>query len=836
MVESNSDTQPHWHSSTSSSTRRLCTSSACLLSRSASVQPSTTAATGSTYGQHNLWSGEIRRSTKRRATFDEDDIEHSDSVITGISSATTLAMLAGISSQQQPAREIRDIAIEKSSSPPPPAYFGGGSCSLGGYSLHTPSDNATLHRLTFDEKTSLPPRDIVDELMSHTESEFNLVSKILQPKALREDYAKKRLSAFLLLAVMANNAMFSAHPAVARAPVAASRMFIDRAKAFVPDALETPTIANCLSLLLLSVAYMHQGMLDVSNHYSSMSLRILHQLGVYKIDDNAWSDEGGWITESWLEREQIRRVIWGSFTVDTFLALMLHRPPNILVDLSGVNRPCAQNIWYVGNDNLESLSMPASCGFGAKPGDSAYLATLKQLKLGGVPWRINGTTVQLNFAVLGNALLRSINDPQTSQAALDLLVNNSFRALNEWLSTVPEMPSRPTLDEIHHTLMISSAAMCLKSVVTPYLVIRNNSTAETDTLDRMLVDYLDNACQVYRFTRLTVELIANKVVPAMFIAYSTMIIGGIFAACAYSAPTAELRGRFARCTRFLKDMCRECNQKSLLFQNTLVEIERVEEMVQFLPRRIDSSQLLRIRDLLIPRSIEAAVGKRFSTFIAPIRHIARMTPATGSGCGAGNIPLTSNLCAIFGQKPHLPKELSPDTAATGHYSGCFNDKKLPDYKLTYTAISSLLVALSTAAKDESFFAFMLDRLDTDAEQREEDSMTPAVTLQCLSPSSSASSVTGSGSNTHRPSIGHAMLTPVRPNITRGGSERLPPIDDRTLLATATPPASWMLSGKVDALNIRSRSADADLHQQPSSESDNGDGSSSQKSKLLNLLN
>ncbi|KAJ2062473.1 hypothetical protein GGI17_002365 [Coemansia sp. S146] len=813
MVESNNDTQPHWHSSSSSSsTRRLCTSSACLLSRSASVQPTTATTTGSAYGQHNLWSSEIRRSTKRRATYDDDnDEEHTDSVITGISTATKLTMLAGISSQQQPAREIRDNAIEKSSSPP--AYFG--SCSLGGYSLHTPDDNATLHRLTFDEKTGLPPQDVVDELMSHIESEFNLVSKILQPKALREDYANKRLSAFLLLAVMANNTMFSAHPAVARAPVVASRMFIDKAKAFVPDALETPTIAICFC----------------------MSLRILHQLGVYKIDDNAWSDEGGWITESWLEREQIRRVIWGSFTVDTFLALMLHCPPNILVDLSGVNRPCAQNVWYVGNDNLESLSMPASCGFGAKPGDSAYLATLKQLKLGGVPWRINGTTVQLNFAVLGNALLRSISDPQTSQAALDLLINNSFRALNEWLSTVPEMPSRPTLDEIHHTLMISSAAMCLKSVVTPYLVIRNNNTAETEALDRMLVDYVDNACQVYRFTRLTAELIANKVVPAMFIAYSTMIIGGIFAACAYSAPTAELRSRFARCTRFLKDMCRECTQKSLLFQNTLVEIEHVEEMVQFLPRRIDSAQLLRIRDLLIPRSIEAAVGKRFSTFIAPIRLIARMAPATSSGCGAGNIPLTSNLCAIFGQKPHLPKE-SP---ATGHYSGCLNGK-LPDYKLTYTAISSLLVALSTATKDESFFAFMLDRLDTDAEQKEE-SMTPVVApSQCLSPSSSASSVAGSN-NTHthhRASIGHIgggpMLMPVYPAVIRGGSERLPPIDDRSLLLpTATPPSSWMLSGKVDALNIRSRSADADLHQQQSSsESDNG--GSSQKSKLLNLLN
>ncbi|KAJ2902272.1 hypothetical protein GGI21_004576, partial [Coemansia aciculifera] len=466
-------------------------------------------------------------------------------------------MLAGISSQQQPAEE--KIKERKK------------SCHL-----------------AFDADTGLPPQDVVDELLSHTESEYNLVSKILQPKALQADYAQGRLGAFLLLAVIANNAMFSAHPSVAEAPVAASRMLIDQAKAFVPDALETPTIANCQALLLLSVAYMHQGMLEVSNHYSNMSLRILHQLGVYKIDDNAWSDEGGWITESWLEREQIRRVIWGSFTVDTFLALMLHTPPNILVDLSGVNRPCAQNVWYVGNDNLESLAMPPSCS-SAKPGDSEYLATLKQIKMGGVPWRINGTTVQLNFAVLGNALLRSINDPQTTQAALDSLANNSFRSLNEWLATVPAMPTRPTLDEVHHTLMISSAAMCLKSVVTPYLVNTISSKWEQDeeATERMVVDYIGNACQVYRYTRLTVDLIANKSVPAMFIAYSTMIIGGIFAACAYAAPTPELRQRFAQCTEFLCKMCRDCSQKSLLFETARLEIERVQRMVPFMPRRLD---------------------------------------------------------------------------------------------------------------------------------------------------------------------------------------------------------------------------------------------------------
>ncbi|KAJ2417326.1 hypothetical protein GGI10_000252 [Coemansia sp. RSA 2530] len=800
---STSDTHVHWHSSSSSSARHPCTSASCFLPRSASVQPAATYEQQQQQQHHSFWSG-----TKRRATFDEDE----DSAILGASvAATTLSMLAGISSQQQPAREIRDIAIEKSSSSP--ANFGIAPCGLS-----SASDCARSRRLTFDEKTALPPSDIVDELMSHSESEFNLVSKVLQPKSLRDDYVHGRLSSFLLLAIMANNAMFSTHPAISREPVAASRMFIDKAKAFVPDALEAPTISNCLSLLLLSMAYMHQGMLETSNHYSSMSLRILHQLGVYKIDDNAWSDEGGWITESWLEREQIRRVIWGSFTVDTFLALMLHCPPNILVDLSGVNRPCAQNVWYVGNDNLESLSMPASCGFGAKPGDSAYLATLKQLKLGGVPWRINGTTVQLNFAVLGNALLRSISDPQTSQAALDLLVNNSFRALNEWLSTVPEMPSNPTLDEIHHTLMISSAAMCLKSVVTPYLVTRSNNPAEKDNMDLMLADYVDNACRVYQYTRLTIELVANKVVPVMFIAYSTMIIGGIFAACAHSAPTEELRERFARCTAFLKDMCRECTRKSLLFHNTLVEIERVEEMVRYLPRRLDNHQLLRIRELLIPRTIEAAVGKRFSTFINPIRDIARMPPAAVN-CSGGNIPLTSNLCAIFGQKPLVPKD-SPS-----QYGG-FNGK-LPDCKLSYTAISSILVALSAAARDEFFFKSMLDRLDTDdVEVKDEpdvSSSMPSTALN-LSPLSSASS-----SSAHRP---RPVLLPIRPSAIRGGgSERLPPIDGKPLQQTATG-HSWMLSEKVDSLNIRSRSADADLHKQPASEND-GCG---QKSKLLNLLN
>ncbi|KAJ2818606.1 hypothetical protein GGI24_005046, partial [Coemansia furcata] len=231
--------------------------------------------------------------------------------------------------------------------------------------------------------------------------------------------------------------------------------------------------------------------------------------------------------------------------------------------------------------------------------------------------------------------------------------------------------------------------------------------------------------------------------------------------------------------------------------------------------------------LLIPRSIEGAVGKRFSTFITPIRHVARMPPTTNA-CNTGTIPLTSNLCAIFGKKPAQVKE--PPTNGEG-------DAKLPDYKLTYTAISTLLVAMSTATKDESFFAAMLGRLDADAVEQKDEVMTsppstapltsPPSTAQCRSPSSDASS-SAAGSSSHR---GGAMRLQAHPLI-RGGSERLPPIDDKTI-----PSSSWLLSGKVDALNIRSRSADADLHQAQKKEEEEEDGcGGSQKSKLLNLLN
>ncbi|KAJ2004238.1 hypothetical protein GGI04_002674 [Coemansia thaxteri] len=758
----------HWHTHALSAARRLCTSTLCR-TRSA-LSPETVSA--------EALAGESSRGTKRHCAGSNSS-SSSDDVTEPTASSSTLAMLAGISCQQREAGEI-SAAIARQKSPQPAAAGADGDdagvrkkrahvskCSLQAYALHNKPTVETLADvvvpLVFDSVTGLPPKDVVDELMGHTEHEFNIVSKILQPRALSTDYARGRLSTFLLLALMANNAMFSAHPAVAAAggAVAASRQLIDRAKAFVPDALEAPTVGNCQALLLLSVAYMHQGALDVSSQYSSLALRTLHQLGVYKIDDNAWSDEGGWITESWLEREEIRRVIWGSFTVDTFLALMLHSPPHIVVDLSGVNRPCAQSVWYVGNsEGLEALAMPAGQWNASQPGDSEYLATLKQLKLGGVPWRINGTSIQLNFSVLGNAILRGISDPQTPQPALDALVANALRALRDWMASIPAMPLTPTLDEIHHTLMITSAAMCLKSVVTPYLITRsrqdsnkadggNSETGNSllgldrSSTDHLLVDYLANASQVFRYTRLTADLMANKAVPPMFIAYSTMIIGGIFAACAHSAPTSSLH----------------------------------------------ETQLARIRDLLVPRSVEAAVGKRFSTFIGPIRHIVRMpttaadnAPALASS-SSGGIPLTSNLCAIFGNPFYNAAAADTiDETATDIDDDDDNDdnddglgavepKDMPDYKLTFTAISSLLMALAAATKDESFFDFMLEHLEDEDKRDDKD---VATTMQ--------------------------QLTPL-PSFTY----QLP----MSLSSSPPPPSSWMISDAVDSLlGTRATSAGA----------------------------
>ncbi|KAJ2843550.1 hypothetical protein IWW36_005525 [Coemansia brasiliensis] len=114
----------------------------------------------------------------------------------------------------------------------------------------------------------------------------------------------------------------------------------------------------------------------------------------------------------------------------------------------------------------------------------------------------------------------------------------------------------------------------------------------------------------------------------------------------------------------------------------------------------------------------------------------------------GFIPLTSNLCAIFeqalGRKPHRAlsetseesaKSPSPSVAAFScessssgssgstkrgeesvrsnhspgaaeHPSSQAQQKALPTYRLTFTAITSLMVGLTVATKDESFFGFL----------------------------------------------------------------------------------------------------------------------------------
>ncbi|KAJ1722892.1 hypothetical protein LPJ53_002722 [Coemansia erecta] len=654
-------------------------------------------------------------------------------------------------------------------------------------------------QLTLDPRTNLPPRDIIDELLSHVELEFNLISKVVHPKAFMAEYQQGKVGAFLLLTVMANNTMYSTHPAITSiGVVAAAKILIDRAKLFAPDAFENPTLADCQALLLLALAYMHHGLLSVVHFSVGATMKILDQLGVCKMDDSAWGSDDEWISgSSWLEREQIRRIIWGCFSIDTFLSMMLHKAPNVMIDLSGVNRPCAPTMWYIGNDNLETLSFPESA-FKPNPNDTAYVAALKKIKMSGFACRINGNTVQLNFAVLGNAILRGISDPYYSQEHLDKLVVNAYKSLNAWVSEAPEMPDQPTFDEVQHTLLLCSAALCLKSVVAPYLITRGRSSSTGDatslpsygdtfdivgdltspaTIDRLLLDYIRTSLQYYRYMRLTADMIDNNSVPPMFLAHSTMIVGGIFAACAYAAPTQAYRERFARYREFIKGMLRESMRKSLLFRMSLEEIERVEEMVEYLPRKLSEAQLQTIRDVLVPESIEVVVSRRFSSFIEPVWQIARV-PATSSSGGnlvdavgasdeqqscafsrhliglsmslfgtsklsgsslcsrmAGSA-LSASLSSIFGKAPAASQPASdlssesssvtadPVSAMTNSSpphsssrlppnSGEPKKPRVPDYKLTFTAISSLLVELSVAAKDQSFFDYLFESADAE---------------------------------------------------------------------------------------------------------------------------
>ncbi|KAJ2118893.1 hypothetical protein IW147_006256 [Coemansia sp. RSA 720] len=577
--------------------------------------------------------------------------------------------------------------------------------------------------LGIDTRTNLPAPDIIDELLSHNSEDSNLVGKILQPKMFEDDYRAGQVDAFLLLACMANNVMFSRHSAVLNVGIVnTTRLFVDRARALAPAALENPSVRNSQALLLLAMSYMHLGRLDVASHYSSITLRALQQLGVCTMDNNDCGDEDGWLNASWLDREQVRRVVWGAFTVDTFLALMQHTVPNVVVDLNGVNRPCASNMWYIGNDSLDTVSYP--CAHEREPGDSEYLTALREAKHGGVPWTHNGSSVQLNFAVLGNTLLRCISDPQVTSVYVDRLVDKARRAVGDWLAPLPLMPPQPTVAEIQLTVIVSAAALCLKSVITPYLFARCRAADSElpnlrgeSAIDAMITDYIAAAHTHYTHA----YRIQSECVPPMFAAYSMTICGGMFAVCAHTAPTERLRRRFSSIMRFFIDVSRRCTERSLLFQRACDEIEKVSDMARFLPRRLTPGQLQKVRDAVLPGAIEAAVNRPFAQFIAPMAPILRATapdaPPMRSRCGV--IPLTSNLCAIFGhvwaRSSSSVQPLSPPDQAQSppksplSYSSSPEPRdveKAPAHRLTFTAISSLMIGLAVAAKDESFFDFL----------------------------------------------------------------------------------------------------------------------------------
>ncbi|KAJ2766213.1 hypothetical protein IWQ57_004464 [Coemansia nantahalensis] len=596
--------------------------------------------------------------------------------------------------------------------------------------------------------------------------EVNFVGKIVHPKQLLEDRRCGRACPFLLLALMANNVLFSSHPTIcAMGHVPAIRQLVDQAKAWAPEALENPSVRSCQALLMLAFAYLHLGRVDVSSYYSGITLQIIQQLGVCRIDGSSLgdNDDDEWASASWLEREQTRRLIWGSFTLDTYLSMMRHTAPYVLVDLSGVNRPCAQNMWHVGNDNLDSLSFPHN-EFGAHPGDSEYLVRLKAMKLNGMTWCINGSAVQLNFCVLGNALLRAINDPQAPQGHVDRLVVNASRSVDDWIRTMPPLPQKPTPMELSLTLMINTVCLGLRSMITPYLLNRfrhrgadlsgagreplNREAADvlrglaTDAgCDQMLTDYMHCAYRHYRLARLALDM-GHAEPLHMFSAYAIMICGGMFVATARTAPTQRLRDQHGAIAQFFKSRAQRGAARSALFQHTLDEIERIEHMMQFLPRRLSDNQLGEIRDILVPRSIEAAVNKQFSSLVAPALHLIRAANSSNSNGSpaqqrsasparqSGAIPLTSNLCAIFGQslaslsqlkslssrmrcpmsrkwaEPAAARVASPETQEKRGDQPPICVQDLPNYRLTFTAIASLFAGLVVAAKGESFFHYM----------------------------------------------------------------------------------------------------------------------------------
>ncbi|KEF53095.1 uncharacterized protein A1O9_11003 [Exophiala aquamarina CBS 119918] len=172
-------------------------------------------------------------------------------------------------------------------------------------------------------------------------------------------------AAFMIEGIFALTARFS------KAAIFHNSLVLDRGQVFANKAaaikddiiktIEEPTLDFVKGCTILAFYYVVSGRLTAGSLLTSVCVRFAYDLGLDKVDedqsldDRTYGGEEAGYSDAWLRREELRRLWWSIWDLDTFVATLSRQPYAIERGGMKVLLPVSDQQWFSGVPIRSSL-------------------------------------------------------------------------------------------------------------------------------------------------------------------------------------------------------------------------------------------------------------------------------------------------------------------------------------------------------------------------------------------------------------------------------------------------------------------------------------------------
>ncbi|KIV95043.1 hypothetical protein PV10_02749 [Exophiala mesophila] len=158
-------------------------------------------------------------------------------------------------------------------------------------------------------------------------------------------------------AIFMINAIFSLSARFSKNPILCNESNLTRGNSFATAAasvkeavmknIETPSLDFVKGCILLAFYHLNSGELSLGSPLTSVCVRFAYDLGVDGVDGISSSDADTY-PEAWIQREELRRIWWSIWELDTFVATLSRQPYAIARGPMDVFLPVSDDDWFSG--------------------------------------------------------------------------------------------------------------------------------------------------------------------------------------------------------------------------------------------------------------------------------------------------------------------------------------------------------------------------------------------------------------------------------------------------------------------------------------------------------